>query len=519
MNHSHIEVKTSAFTQMYVLNAYGVYMMPGNVNPADVFFVDDTRIINGGGLNWGKIPAESTTPSTNDLIQEDGIATMTVDSVQARLNSPTGSVVRKYNTGDEIRYYWKWVGNGHRYIVWKEGTNYIYLAISNSEQAGVEPWATFRAPDDEAPSNDNLFDPKDLIQEDGVATFTVDSIRARLNDPNGKVVGTFNTGDKVRYYWKWIGNGHRYIVYKEGDDYILVAVSGSEEQGKDPWATFSAPEETPSEPEKPETKPDDDSEFSDNPDDDNFLENPDAENKTIESQHGLTIDNQIVNKSLMPYKCPFIMEAEYVVIHNAGSPGNPSADSLSASMRSSKKQKSWHFSVDEMKAVLNLPLNRNGWHAGDGRDGNGNRKGIAIEICRDMYDSDGTWTSTNKADKVHSGYEKARNNGALLAAILLNEYGWDISHLKKHQDFSAKYCPHHILNDGWDSFVEQVQDHLDAIQGNTKPEEPAEPSEPDNPSDEKPDNGNTDEGLDYGLLNKVLKWLLKLLKKLVGIFK
>ena len=59
-NHNHIEVAPCAFTRMYVLNSSGVYMMPNNVNPADVFFIDDTRIINGGGLNWAKIPTSST---------------------------------------------------------------------------------------------------------------------------------------------------------------------------------------------------------------------------------------------------------------------------------------------------------------------------------------------------------------------------------------------------------------------------------------------------------------------------
>ena len=54
--------------------------------------------------------------------------------------------------------------------------------------------------------------------------------------------------------------------------------------------------------------------------------------------------------------------------------------------KKNQEQKSWPFSVDENGAVQGLPINRNGWHAGDGGDGDGNRKGIAIEICRDMYD-------------------------------------------------------------------------------------------------------------------------------------
>lgn len=509
-NHSHIEVKVSPFTQMYVLNGYGVYMMPGNVNPADVFFVDDTQIINGGGLDWGTIPSESVKPSEGDLVQEDGIATLTVDSVQARLNSPTGSVVRKYNTGDEIRYYWKWVGNGHRYIVWKEGTNYIYLAVSNSEQAGVEPWATFRAPDDDAPNPNNPFNPADLVQEDGVATFTVDSVRARLNDPNGKVVGTFNTGDKVRYYWKWVGNGHRYVVYKEGDDYVLIAISGSEEKGKDLWATFSAPDDlnpTPDpdpEPEPtPDPEPEDKPEFSDNPSDENFLENPDLENEIfvpkskLFDKYGIKLVTQIVPKNLMPYKCPFVISKEFGVAHNAGTPNDPDALTLSKSMSRTKEEKSWHFSVDESTIVQNLPLNRNCWAQGDYTSGWKSKNGIAYEMCRDLDDIN------------EEKFKLAERNAAILMAELMYQNGWGLDSIKKHQDFADKYCPHRTLDLGWDRYVDMVKQYLDEA-NEVVEEKPIEPEEPNKPSDDK---------IDAGLVNSLLKLLNKLIKNILKLFK
>ena len=42
--------------------------------------------------------------------------------------------------------------------------------------------------------------------------------------------------------------------------------------------------------------------------------------------------------------------------------------------------------LDEDEVIQGLPLNRNGWHAGDGINGKGNRKGIAIEICKSTRD-------------------------------------------------------------------------------------------------------------------------------------
>lgn len=152
--HLHIEFTQSANGNM-AYNSYGIYTFTSTESYVDdTFYVDDTNIITPMAGNWRKTGSSSSGSSSFDisqLIQEDGIATMTVDAVQARLNSPTGNVVRKYNTGDEIRYYWKWVGNGHRYVVWKEGDNYILLAVSGTEKQGEEPWATFRAPD-ETPS-------------------------------------------------------------------------------------------------------------------------------------------------------------------------------------------------------------------------------------------------------------------------------------------------------------------------------------------------------------------------------
>lgn len=70
-NHNHIEVAIGEFTSMYVLNSYGVYMLPNNVNPAEVFFIDDTEIINNGGLDWH-------TTSSNAPVQ-----TPTIDQVLA----------------------------------------------------------------------------------------------------------------------------------------------------------------------------------------------------------------------------------------------------------------------------------------------------------------------------------------------------------------------------------------------------------------------------------------------------
>ena len=179
--------------------------------------------------------------NVSQLQSELGLATFTHDNIIIRKDSPTGpDTGKRFNAGDVQKYTEKWVGNGHRYISWVEGSTRYFAAISNSESQGVELWATFSEVE-ETPVN---VPTSELEQEDGVATLTTDiGVNARRNGPNGEIVRTYQPGAQIRYYWKWVGNGHRYIVWQEGSDYIFLAVSGSEAQGVEPWATFAKPEE------------------------------------------------------------------------------------------------------------------------------------------------------------------------------------------------------------------------------------------------------------------------------------
>ena len=121
-------------------------------------------------------------------------------------------------------------------------------------------------------------------------------------------------------------------------------------------------------------------------------------------------------------KCPNPMVPEYIVIHNTAN--DASAENEIRYMQSNNAYTSFHYAVDDKEAVQGVDLWRNAWHAGDGANGPGNRKGIAIEI---YYSKSGG-----------SRFTTAEQNAAELAATLLIDFGWDISHIKKHQDFSGK---------------------------------------------------------------------------------
>ena len=90
---------------------------------------------------------------------------------------------------------------------------------------------------------------KQLINENGVAILTQD-VNKRRDSPTGLIAETLKKGTKLAYSQKWVGNGHRYISFVEhqndGRMYrYFVAISGSEKQGVDMWATFEQPQITP----------------------------------------------------------------------------------------------------------------------------------------------------------------------------------------------------------------------------------------------------------------------------------
>ena len=155
----------------------------------------------------------------------------------------------------------------------------------------------------------------------------------------------------------------------------------------------------------------------------------------------------LVSSSKYSIKCPYAMEAEFVVIHNTAN--DASAEKEVKYMITNDNPTSFHFAVDDKEVIQGLPLDRNAWACGDGANGKGNRKGIQIEIC---YSKSGG-----------ARFENAEKNAAKFIAQLLKERGWGVDKVKKHQDFSNKYCPHRTLDKGWASFVNMVRDYLNEL--------------------------------------------------------
>ena len=161
----------------------------------------------------------------------------------------------------------------------------------------------------------------------------------------------------------------------------------------------------------------------------------------------MNIVKNLVSESKYSVKCPYSMTPEFIVVHNTAN--DATAQNEIKYMISNDDQVSFHFAVDDKEVVQGLPLDRNAWACGDGANGKGNRKGIQIEIC---YSKSGG-----------ARFENAEKNAAKFIAQLLKERGWGVDKVKKHQDFSNKYCPHRTLDKGWASFVNMIKDYLNEL--------------------------------------------------------
>ena len=179
----------------------------------------------------------------------------------------------------------------------------------------------------------------------------------------------------------------------------------------------------------------------------------DSDNGSGDTGDGLTeighVSGLKVRKILPPtnkydIKCPYPMDPTYITVHNTAN--QASAINEISYMHNNSNEVSFHYAVDDIEAIQGLPLNRNGWHSGDGSQGTGNRKSIAVEICYSRYGGE--------------KFDKAEKNAAKLIAALMEQFDIPIDRVRKHQDWSGKYCPHRTLDAGWDRFVDMIMQEV-----------------------------------------------------------
>lgn len=154
----------------------------------------------------------------------------------------------------------------------------------------------------------------------------------------------------------------------------------------------------------------------------------------------------------------FLMSPKWITVHDTGNV-KAGADALSharyvKSDAAANLPVSWHFTVDEKNIVQHLPLNEAGYHAGDGRNGPGNRQSIGIEICMDAG-----------GDRL-----KAEANAAELTARLIKTERILLKFpecVKQHFHWSGKNCPQVLRGrpGGWEGFLREVERALIPVPG------------------------------------------------------
>ncbi|QGG47661.1 peptidoglycan recognition protein family protein [Heliorestis convoluta] len=137
------------------------------------------------------------------------------------------------------------------------------------------------------------------------------------------------------------------------------------------------------------------------------------------------------------------MNPRYITVHNTGNVNN-GANALGHSnfIKSlAAGSTSWHYTVDDQRIVQHLPTNENGWHAGDGGHGPGNRTSIGIEIC----------------ENADGNYAKAEEKAVELIVHLMETHNIPVENVVSHKKWSNKQCPHRILP-RWGAFIETIKE-------------------------------------------------------------
>lgn len=167
----------------------------------------------------------------------------------------------------------------------------------------------------------------------------------------------------------------------------------------------------------------------------------------------ISVRKNLVASSKYTVKCPYSMDAKYITFHNTAN--DASADAEIRYMIGNNNEVSYHFAVDDKEVVQGIPTDRNAWHTGDGNGANsGNRTSIGVEVC---YSKSGG-----------AKYKAAEKLAIKFIAQLLKERGWGVDRVRKHQDWSGKYCPHRVLAEGrWEDVKAAITTELKALGGKT----------------------------------------------------
>lgn len=183
-----------------------------------------------------------------------------------------------------------------------------------------------------------------------------------------------------------------------------------------------------------------------------------------------------INEFLLPIghenRPGYPMHPEGVIFHATSNYAKSAGDELHAKyLLYTAKNKSWHVTVDHDSATKHIPFNENAWAAGDGQNGEYNRKWIHVEIA----------CNQTEAGKMMD--RQTYQNAVDVLAQIVIEFGFEPEQVQPHEVVYGKNCPQETLfdrdefkTDIFDIAEDRAADPLPTIQsrGNTVMEDGSE---------------------------------------------
>ena len=140
-------------------------------------------------------------------------------------------------------------------------------------------------------------------------------------------------------------------------------------------------------------------------------------------------------------------EKTSLTIHSTGNPASSAQNERDwLDNPSNRREASWHYVVDEKGVIQAIPDEEEAWHCGNTI---GNRFSIGLEICEG-------------GDR-----EKTLRNAVNFAVQKMKEYGFTLTDIVRHYDWTGKNCPRILIDkkyikDGmdWEWFMKEIESRL-----------------------------------------------------------
>jgi N-acetylmuramoyl-L-alanine amidase len=163
--------------------------------------------------------------------------------------------------------------------------------------------------------------------------------------------------------------------------------------------------------------------------------------------------SQLVSKS-RSQRPGYAMAAKSITAHNTANL-NATAANHADYLAKADREASWHITVDDIEAVLHIPLDEQAWHAGTRA---GNTTSIGIEVC-EFSDKARQDAADRNAQRLIADMLTGATPAAFRATHL------DIDDVRTHQSWmqygaSGKYCPRMIIP-WWGSFIAGIAAMMD----------------------------------------------------------